>query len=83
MWLLDANMDVHLVAVLADLGIQSDTAGSRMESAVERRSCRSGRGSRLNSRKHGFSFADAVASLEDEGALTMRDPYSGTVRGSQ
>ena len=32
---------------------------------------------RLNSRKHGVSFADAVASLEDEGALTMRDPYSG------
>src|ERR1039457_2788736 len=29
---------------------------------------------RLNSRKHGVSFADAVASLEDEGALTMRDP---------
>lgn len=32
---------------------------------------------RLNSRKHGVSFADAVASLEDEGALTMRDPYPG------
>jgi uncharacterized DUF497 family protein len=32
---------------------------------------------RLNSRKHGVSFADAVASLEDEGALTMRDPSSG------
>jgi uncharacterized DUF497 family protein len=32
---------------------------------------------RLNSRKHGVSFADAVASLEDEGALTMRDPCSG------
>ena len=31
---------------------------------------------RLNSRKHGVSFADAVASLEDEGALTKRDPYS-------
>jgi uncharacterized membrane protein len=29
MWLLDANMDVHLVAVLADLGIASDTAGRR------------------------------------------------------
>ena len=31
---------------------------------------------RLNLRKHGISFADAVASLEDEGALTMRDPFS-------
>ena len=31
---------------------------------------------RLNVRKHGISFADAVASLEDEGALTMRDPLS-------
>ena len=30
---------------------------------------------RLNVRKLGVSFADAVASLEDEGALTMRDPY--------
>ena len=29
MWLLDANMDVHLVATLADLGISSVTAGSR------------------------------------------------------
>ena len=24
-----------------------------------------------------FPFADAVACLEDEGALTMRDPFSG------
>jgi len=31
---------------------------------------------RLNVRKHGISFADAVASLEDEAALTMRDPFS-------
>jgi uncharacterized DUF497 family protein len=31
---------------------------------------------RLNARKHGVAFADAVASLEDEGALTMRDPLS-------
>jgi uncharacterized DUF497 family protein len=31
---------------------------------------------RLNSRKHGVSFADAVTSLEDDGALTMLDPYS-------
>ena len=29
---------------------------------------------RLNARKHGVSFADAVASLEDERALTVRDP---------
>ena len=29
MWLLDANMDVHLVAVLADLGISAATAASR------------------------------------------------------
>lgn len=29
MWLLDANMDVHLAAVLADLGISSATAASR------------------------------------------------------
>lgn len=31
---------------------------------------------RLNSRKHGVSFADAVAALEDEAALTVRDPFS-------
>jgi uncharacterized protein len=30
----------------------------------------------LNSQKHGISFADAVAALEDDVALTMRDPYS-------
>lgn len=29
MWLLDANMDVHLVAVLADLGVQCETAAAR------------------------------------------------------
>jgi uncharacterized protein len=31
---------------------------------------------RLNAQKHGVSFAEAVVSLEDEGALTMRDPFS-------
>jgi uncharacterized DUF497 family protein len=30
---------------------------------------------RLNSRKHRVSFADAVAALEDERALTMHDPF--------
>ncbi len=29
MWLLDANMDVHLAAVLVELGIACDTAGNR------------------------------------------------------
>ncbi|HEV2690849.1 MAG TPA: DUF5615 family PIN-like protein [Bryobacteraceae bacterium] len=29
MWLLDANMDVHLVAELSKFGIQSDTAANR------------------------------------------------------
>ena len=29
MWLLDANMDVHLVSVLAEFGIDCDTAGNR------------------------------------------------------
>jgi hypothetical protein len=29
MWLLDANMDVHLVAVLADYQITCETAGNR------------------------------------------------------
>jgi hypothetical protein len=29
MWLLDANMDVHLVSVLTDFQISSDTAGQR------------------------------------------------------
>jgi hypothetical protein len=29
MWLLDANMDVHLVSVLKDFGIACDTAGHR------------------------------------------------------
>ena len=32
---------------------------------------------RLNARKHGILFADAVAVLEDERALTMCDPFSG------
>ena len=31
---------------------------------------------RLNVRKHGVLFADAVAALEDERALTMREPFS-------
>jgi uncharacterized DUF497 family protein len=30
---------------------------------------------RLNARKHGVALADAVAALEDETALTMRDPF--------
>src|SRR6266849_1897731 len=34
------------------------------------------RKARLNARKHGVYFADAVAVLEDERALTMRDPSS-------
>jgi len=34
MWLLDANMDVHLTAVLADLGLSSATAASRGWSAL-------------------------------------------------
>jgi hypothetical protein len=29
MWLLDANMDVHLASVLAELGIASETAAAR------------------------------------------------------
>jgi hypothetical protein len=29
MWLLDANMDVHLASVLTGLGIHCDTAGNR------------------------------------------------------
>lgn len=29
MWLLDANMDVHLVSVLTGMGINCDTAGNR------------------------------------------------------
>ncbi len=45
MWLLDANMDVHLVAVLADLGISSATAARGwVEGVVERQSGRSGFG---------------------------------------
>jgi hypothetical protein len=36
MWLLDANMDVHLVAVLAELGVSSATAGSRGWKALSR-----------------------------------------------
>ena len=31
---------------------------------------------RLNFRKHGVYFADAVTVLEDERALTIRDAYS-------
>jgi uncharacterized DUF497 family protein len=30
---------------------------------------------RLNLEKHGVDFADATAVLEDERALTLRDPY--------
>jgi hypothetical protein len=29
MWLLDANMDVHLASILTALGIECDTAGNR------------------------------------------------------
>jgi hypothetical protein len=29
MWLLDANMDVHIVKLLKELGVNSDTADSR------------------------------------------------------
>lgn len=29
MWLLDANVDVHLVAVLREFGVQCETAGGR------------------------------------------------------
>ena len=29
MWLLDANMDVHLLSLLAELGVQSDAATRR------------------------------------------------------
>jgi uncharacterized DUF497 family protein len=32
---------------------------------------------RANFEKHGILFADAVASLEDDLALTVRDPFSG------
>ena len=31
---------------------------------------------RQNLRKHGVDFADAVPVLEDEAALTIRDPFS-------
>ncbi len=31
---------------------------------------------RLNARKHGVHFADAVSALEDDQALTMRDPFA-------
>jgi uncharacterized DUF497 family protein len=31
---------------------------------------------RLNARKHGVAFADAVAALEDESAITMQDPFA-------
>jgi hypothetical protein len=31
---------------------------------------------RSNSRKHGVNFSDAVSALEDERALTIRDPYA-------
>jgi uncharacterized DUF497 family protein len=30
---------------------------------------------RLNARKHGVALADAVAVLDNETALTMRDPF--------
>ncbi|HEU0141849.1 MAG TPA: BrnT family toxin [Bryobacteraceae bacterium] len=35
---------------------------------------------RLNLNKHGVSFADAVIALEDDGALTVRDPFSAEER---
>lgn len=31
---------------------------------------------RVNLKKHGVDFADAVSALEDDFALTIRDPYS-------
>jgi uncharacterized DUF497 family protein len=38
------------------------------------------RKARLNARKHGVHFADAVAALEDQRALTIRDPASDEER---
>ncbi len=35
MWLLDANMDVHLVSLLADLGISAESAIGRGWSALD------------------------------------------------
>jgi uncharacterized DUF497 family protein len=32
---------------------------------------------RLNLEKHGIDFVDATGVLEDERALTLRDPYAG------
>jgi uncharacterized DUF497 family protein len=32
---------------------------------------------RANFEKHGIQFADAATTLEDDLALTMRDPFSG------
>ena len=58
MWLLDANMDVHLVAVLGACSIRCDTGRQPwMESAVERRTRCSGSERRLH------LFADARRAL--------------------
>ncbi len=35
---------------------------------------------KLNLRKHGVDFADAVIALEDENALTIEDPYNDEFR---
>jgi hypothetical protein len=35
---------------------------------------------RANVRKHGIHFADAVSALEDERALTLRDPFADEER---
>lgn len=35
MWLLNANVDIHLVPVLSEFGISSDTAASRGWKALE------------------------------------------------
>ena len=35
---------------------------------------------RLNARKHGIAFADAVAALEDEASVTIEDPFSESER---
>jgi len=35
MWLLDANMDVHLVQTLNELGVSCDTAANRGWKALE------------------------------------------------
>ena len=61
--------------MLADLWVPIPTSAVRVYNCAYMRVEWDPGKARLNHRKHGVSFADAVIALEDGGALTVRDPF--------